>query len=328
MKYIFGPVNSRRLGSSLGVDLFTEKICNLNCIYCEVGPTALLTCERRPYTATEEILAELEDFFAGRGRQADIDVVTVTASGEPTLHADLGRIISFLRDLVDIRIALLTNGTTFDKPAVRREAGMADVVIPSLDAALPESFRKIDRPAQCLDLQRIIEGLVLFSHEFTGQLWLEILFANGINDTERDITALADVIARMRLDRIQINSVARPPLESFARPLPETRLQEINHFFKDRFPDIPVDLLARGASTADAAETAAKVQDAGPVSERLPEIIEMLRRRPCTAADINKTFHFGGPDKVEQSLEPLVLSGQLRLCQYGGRKYYQIREEH
>jgi len=322
MKYIFGPVNSRRLGRSLGVDLFTDKICNLNCIYCEVGPTVRLTCDRGAYTPTDEILLELERFFSRPGYKKDIDTVTITASGEPTLHAGLGRILSFLRNQVDTRIALLTNGTTLDDETVRREVSLADVVIPSLDAALPESFRRLDRPARCLDLEKVIEGLVTFSRQFAGQLWLEILFAEGINDDDRDLQALAEVIARMRLDRIQINTVARPPLESFARPLTKARLQEIGHFFQTRFADIPVDLLAQGAPTVD---VAGDRQRAEPVSERITEIIEMLRRRPCTAADINKTFHLGGSEKVEQSLEPLVRSGQLRLRQYGDRKYYQIQ---
>ena len=322
MKYIFGPVNSRRLGRSLGVDLFTDKICNLNCIYCEVGPTVRLTCDRGAYTPTDEILLELERFFSRPGYKKDIDTVTITASGEPTLHAGLGRILSFLRNQVDTRIALLTNGTTLDDETVRREVSLADVVIPSLDAALPESFRRLDRPARCLDLEKVIEGLVTFSRQFAGQLWLEILFAEGINDDDRDLQALAEVIARMRLDRIQINTVARPPLESFARPLTKARLQEIGHFFQTRFADIPVDLLAQGAPTVD---VAGDRQAAEPVSERITEIIEMLRRRPCTAADINKTFHLGGSEKVEQSLEPLVRSGQLRLRQYGDRKYYQIQ---
>ncbi len=322
MKYIFGPVNSRRLGRSLGVDLFTDKICNLNCIYCEVGPTVQLTCERGEYTPTDEILAELETFFSRPGYKKDIDTVTITASGEPTLHAGLGGILSFLRNQVDTRIALLTNGTTLDDETVRREVSLADVVIPSLDAALPESFRRLDRPARCLDLEKIIEGLVAFSRQFDGQLWLEILFAEGINDDDRDLQALAEVIARMRLDRIQINTVARPPLESFARPLTKARLQEIGCFFQTRFADIPVDLLAQGAPTVD---VAGDQQRAEPVSERITEIIEMLRRRPCTAADINKTFHLGGPEKVEQSLAPLVRSGQLSLRQYGDRKYYQVQ---
>jgi len=322
MKYIFGPVNSRRLGRSLGVDLFTDKICNLNCIYCEVGPTVRLTCERGEYTPTDEILAELETFFSRPGYKKDIDTVTITASGEPTLHAGLGGILSFLRNQVDTRIALLTNGTTLDDETVRRQVSLADVVIPSLDAALPESFRRLDRPARCLDLEKIIEGLVAFSRQFDGQLWLEILFAEGINDDDRDLQALAEVIARMRLDRIQINTVARPPLESFARPLTKARLQEIGCFFQTRFADIPVDLLAQGAPTVD---VAGDQQRAEPVSERITEIIEMLRRRPCTAADINKTFHLGGPEKVEQSLAPLVRSGQLSLRQYGDRKYYQVQ---
>jgi len=323
MKHIFGPVNSRRLGRSLGVDLFTEKICNLNCIYCEVGPTTRLTCDRREYTPTDGILTELENYFSRSDQKGKIDTVTVTASGEPSLHTGLGTILSFLRDRTDIRVALLTNGTTLDDAGVRGEASLADVVIPSLDSARVESFRRVDRPARCLDLDRIIEGLVVFSKQFSGQLWLEILFAEGINDSDRDLQALAETIARMRLDRIQINTVARPPLESFARPVAQAHLQEIGDYFQARFPGIPVDLLAKGAPTSD---TDGGQEAAEEVSDLLAEIFEMLRRRPCTAADINKTFHMGGPEKVEQSLAPFVQSGQLALRQHGGLNYYQVRD--
>ncbi len=323
MDHIFGPVNSRRLGRSLGIDLFSDKVCNLNCIYCEVGKTDRLTCERAEYVPTEKILGEIDRYFAEPGREQEIDVVTVTASGEPTLHAGFGSILAHLKDKTAKKIAVLTNGTTLMDAQVRQELAVADVVIPSLDAARETSFRKIDRPATCVDLPSVIEGLVVFSHEYAGEIWLEILFVRGINDDEADIQALQDVITRMRLDRIQLNTVARPPLESFARTVGGERMRQIAATLETNNPGIPVDLLARGSDT--------NIQDVEAIAgcgrsrdEILAEILQMLKRRPCTAADIDAVFPCGGPEKVEQYLTPLVHSGQVRTRVHGDRIYYLV----
>lgn len=326
MHYIFGPVNSRRLGRSLGIDLFREKICSLNCIYCEVGPTVKLTCERAEYAPTTAIIAETDSFFSQKERAAAVDFVTVTASGEPVLHSGLGEIISHLKQRADKPVAVLTNGTLLWEAQVRQELALADVVIPSLDAALPRGFRKIDRPARCLDLEQIIEGLVLFSHEFAGKIWLEILLAAGINDSDEEIAALCQAAGRMRVDRIQLNTVARPPLESFARPVPKTRMQAVAAEFFRHDPQRPVDLLAVGSVQPENPAAEKKIiTSARPNNQQAlqDEIVEMLKRRPCTAADINRVFPTGGADKVEQLLAALVESGLLHTRVHNGTLYYQ-----
>ncbi len=325
MKHIFGPVNSRRLGRSLGIDLFQEKICNLNCIYCEVGATTRLTCARAEYVPTAEIIAEIDAWCSQPEHVAELDFVTVTASGEPTLHSGLGEILSHLKKVTAKPVAVLTNGTTLSDAGVCAELALADVVIPSLDTALTSSFRKLDRPANCLDLEQVIEGLVTFSHQYRGRLWLEILFARGINDSDEDVTALRRVAARMRIDRIQLNTVARPPLESFARPLGRQRMLAIAEQFRLDDPSRPVDLLAKGAVQDDDHELQKDFDLASDADKQalLFEIMEMLKRRPCTAADINRTFHLGGTDKVEQLLDPLVHAGTLQKRPHGDRLYYQ-----
>jgi len=325
MNYIFGPVNSRRLGRSLGIDLFREKICSLNCIYCEVGATACLTCERAEYAPAAAIKAEIDAFFADQTRAAAVDFVTVTASGEPTLHSGLGAILAHLKRRTEKPVSVLTNGTLLWDAQVRQELAAADVVIPSLDSALPAGFRKIDRPAKCLDLEKIIEGLTVFSQEFAGQIWLEILLVQGINDTDEEVAALCRAAGRMRLDRIQLNTVIRPPLEPFARPLPQERMEEAAAAFRRHDPSRPVDMLSGGAAQEeDAAEK--KKFDLGTPADRqalLAEIVEMLKRRPCTAADINRVFHAGGADRVEQLLDALIRDGLLRKQIHNGRLYYQ-----
>ncbi len=326
MKHIFGPVNSRRLGRSLGIDLLPKKICNFDCIYCEVGATTLYTCERSEYVPTEEILVEIEQYCADPARLAQVDVVTVTASGEPTLHAGLGRIIRFLKERTGKPVAVLTNGTNLTRPDVVEELCQADIVIPSLDAALPESFRRLNRPASCVDLGEMIEGLVSFSHAFAGELWLEILVAKGINDSREDIAALLGVIARMRLTRVQLNTVARPPLEKFALPVSQERLQEIAALIA-AVPGVPrVEIIAHGISVfaqgdGAGAPTAASPRQGG--ADVLEEIVQMLQRRPCTAADIDRIFPLGGPDRIEQLLEPLVQSGRIEKRLHRDRTFYQ-----
>ena len=327
MNHIFGPVNSRRLGRSLGVDLFQNKTCSLNCIYCEVGPTVNLTCERADYSPTIDILSEIDIFCRNQERVAELDFITVTASGEPTLHAHFGEIISHLKKTAAKPIAVLTNGTPLTDPQVRQELSLADVVIPSLDSALPAGFRKIDRPAACVDLKEVIDGLVTFSHQYEGKIWLEILFAQGINDSAEEVEALCQAVRRMRLDRIQLNTVARPPLESFARPLNKQSMVAIARQLEKDNPLRPVDLLAFQASQDDESKEPKKFffnldREADKQAFTI-ELIEMLKRRPCTAADINRTFHLGGAEKVELLLDALVQDGRIQKRVHGDNLYYQ-----
>ncbi len=325
MNHIFGPVNSRRLGRSLGIDLLPRKICNFDCIYCEVGPTTNLTCERREYVPTGEIIAEIEEFCSDPARMESVDVVTVTASGEPTLHSGLGRILRFLKERTGKPVAVLTNGTNLSRRDVAADLSVADVVIPSLDAVLPESFRKLNRPARCVDLGEMIEGLVGFSHAFTGELWLEVLIVKGINDSGENIEALIKVIRRMKLSRVQLNTVARPPLEKFARPVSREALEETAARIASETAVPRVDIIAHGISTfaRTAEEGRTKIKfDYLKQEELIGDIEQMLQRRPCTAEDMSRTLALSGPEEVERLLEPLVKSGTIKKRLHEDRIYY------
>ncbi|GAB4344369.1 MAG: hypothetical protein Kow0089_20880 [Desulfobulbaceae bacterium] len=326
MNHIFGPVNSRRLGRSLGIDLLPAKICNFDCIYCEVGRTTNLTCERKEYVPTDSIIAEIDEYFSDAQRVELVDVVTVTAGGEPTLHSGLGRILRHLKETTGKPVAVLINGTNLDDPDVVAALNQADVVIPSLDAALEKSFRKLNRPAGCLDLERIIEGLVGFSRQYEGELWLEVLLAEGINDSPEDLEALAAAIGRMRVSRVQLNTVVRPPLESFARPLGPERLEAIARKLS-LVPGVPlVEVIAHGTSIFakgnDVVESKAKFWFLHR-EELIDNILQMLHRRPCTADDIARTFMLDGPEKVAELLEPLVKAGTVTKRVHRGVEYYQ-----
>jgi wyosine [tRNA(Phe)-imidazoG37] synthetase (radical SAM superfamily) len=324
MKFIFGPVNSRRLGRSLGIDLFSDKICNLNCIYCEVGATASPVRQRAFYTSTHAIIEEINAFCADARRLDSVDVLTVTAKGEPTLHQGLGEILRHIKRVTDKPVVVLTNGTTLMDQDVRQELMVADIVMPSLDSARIESFCKIDRPAAGMDVQEIIQGLALFSREYPGRLHLEILFVENCNDSYQDIEALLAVIKPMRLDRIQLNTVIRPPAELFARPVSKDKLAAIGRVFHEILA-IPIDLPFAPIDQGTRTQPPANLTKNGSSSldETLGEIFQMVQRRPCTAADINRTFQLGGPDKIEQLLEPFVNSGVLQLQYHENERYYQ-----
>ena len=321
MNFLFGPVNSRRLGRSLGIDLFREKICNLNCVYCEVGPTTVPANRRGLYSPTREILAEITEFCSDPHRLAAVDVLTVTAKGEPTLHLDLGVILRHIKSLTDKPVAVLTNGTTLADDEVREALQLADIVVPSLDAVRAESFSKVDRPARGLAVEAIINGLRDFSRAYRGRLWLEILLVRDINDADADIDALLPVLTTLRLDRIQLNTVVRPPADPGARPVAEARLAEIARRLQAALA-VPVDLPSPVAGFGDERDAAPlPTADAEPAALR-QAIIQMVRRRPCTAADIDRVFHLGGAEKVEQLLASLVASGTLRILSHAGDRFY------
>lgn len=311
MKYLFGPVNSRRLGLSLGVDLVPAKICSFDCIYCEIGPTTALTMRRGEYAPTAAVIAELEEYFTGleSGRGVVPRVVTLTASGEPTLHSGIGRIISYLKGRTELPVVVLTNGSLFTDPQVRLDLMGADIVAPSLDSARPESYALVNRPSpHCPGPAELIEGLAAFTEEFGGEVWLEILLVEGVNDSEADIAALVLAVARIRPDRIQLSTVVRPPAVPSARPLSATRLREI----AGRFGEIPVEVVAGFTGP----------EGSGGVSTS-EEIWEMLKRRPCTVEDIGQALGLTEA-AVSQSICDLAEAGRIRETVYDGRKYYQV----
>jgi wyosine [tRNA(Phe)-imidazoG37] synthetase (radical SAM superfamily) len=228
--YIFGPVPSRRLGLSLGVDVIPKKVCTLDCVYCEVGATDKRALRRREYFPAEAIITEVEGALASH---ANIDYISFSGSGEPTLNSKLGEIIRAVKEMTSIPVAVITNGTLFSLEDVRYDLIVADVVLPSLDAATQEVFEKIDRPHPQLRIETIIEGLREFRKEYKGQLWLEIMLAKGYNDQEEEIRKLRETIQTIRPDKVQLNTVLRPPSEDGVEPVSPSRMKEIQALFGD-----------------------------------------------------------------------------------------------
>ena len=243
MGYLFGPVLSRRLGLSMGVDLLRHKTCNLDCIYCELGRTDCLTCRRGRFVPPQKVLGEIRE-----KRNEPFDYLTFAGSGEPTLSQDLGRVVAFAKETVSSPVAVITNSTLLTSPAVRKEVAAADIVLPSLDAASPAAFQAINRPDPGLKIEEIVQGLKEFRREYSGEIWLEVMLVAGINDHEADLIARA--AESTEPDRIQLNTVVRTPAEP-VRPLSEEEMVRMLEIFPgaELIPDwdwrVPVDIRNR-----------------------------------------------------------------------------------
>jgi wyosine [tRNA(Phe)-imidazoG37] synthetase (radical SAM superfamily) len=323
MKHLFGPVNSRRLGLSQGIDLLPPKTCNFNCIYCEINRAPQLSCERGEHVPTTTILAEIDELLKDEARVRDLDVFTITASGEPTLHTGIGAIIRHLKEKTDKPVAILTNGSQLHLKEVQDDLMAADIVIPSLDAARPESFRRVNRPAKCsADLETIIDGIADFSRKFNGEIWLEVLLVENINDTPEDIAALKEAISKIRPTRVQLNTVARPPYESFAKPLSRKRMEGIKREIEEVYNN-PVDILAgsKDNEIPDSGKGRQITDEIVPPARVETEISEMLLRRPCTTSEIAAALNMNSEQAVE-ILKDMENRGCLTIKIHGGKKYY------
>jgi wyosine [tRNA(Phe)-imidazoG37] synthetase (radical SAM superfamily) len=231
IRNVFGPVPSRRLGRSLGVDLVPTKACSYDCIYCQLGRTTFKTVERREYVPMTDILMEVEERLAAG---VSADYITLSGSGEPTLHSDCGDILRTIKTLTDIPVAVLTNSSLLGDPQVRDELMAADLIIPSLDAGDAAMFSQVNRPHPAVDFAVMADGLAAFSHAFPGRLWLEIFLLDGLTAVEEEARKIAFHAARVRADKVQINTVSRPPAEEWAKAPTRQRLTELASLFGPR----------------------------------------------------------------------------------------------
>jgi wyosine [tRNA(Phe)-imidazoG37] synthetase (radical SAM superfamily) len=300
--YIFGPVPSRRLGLSLGIDLIPIKTCTYNCLYCQVGKTTHKTGATKPFVPTQDVLKELEE----RLEKIKPDTITLSGSGEPTLHSQIDQVISFIKGVTDIRIAILTNGSLFWKEEVRSRVSGADIIMPTLTTVFEKTFRTIHRPHPDLNLSLIIEGLKSLRKTYRGLLFLEVFFLAGLNDSEKEIDGLKRVVDQISPDRIQLNTVVRPPADSGAIPLDRKRLEEIKELFGDNAEIIADAPLKQKSGQYDSLDTT---------------VLEMARRRPVRAVDLAHVLNMS-LGEVEGIITGLLMKGSLRQQEHSGEVYY------
>jgi len=237
-KYLKGPVFSRRLGKSLGINIIMDKSCSFDCVYCEVGKTSDLTLIRQEYTPTHLIIKELDDFL---NKKPELDYITFSSTGEPTLHSKINEIINFIKEKYsDYNIALLTNSSLLWKNSVRKDIINVDLIVPSLDAVSSEIFQKINKPNSNLEIDKIINGLIKLKKEFKGEIWLEIFIIPGLNDQSKELNKFANLVKNLRPDKVQINSLDRPGTENWVKTLSKTRKKEIKSYFGNLKIDLEI----------------------------------------------------------------------------------------
>lgn len=308
---VYGPVPSRRLGRSLGVDLVPFKTCTYDCVYCQLGRTTRKTMRRQRWVDPSDVVAQV------RARlESEPDVIALAGSGEPTLHAGIGDVIAGIKRLTDVPVAVITNGSLLSHPTARRGLAAADIVLPSLDAPSDGLFQLINRPHAALRFADVVGGMIAFRNGYPGQLWLEVMLLAGVTGMVAEVERLAELAARIAPDRIQLNTAVRPPAESFVAPVPDSSLQAFAGLFTPH-AEVIADILPAGGSRVAARE----------------DILALLSRRPCTVAGIAAGLGIHHGEALKAATQ-LVTEGAAKLHAHEDRSFYvatpatlKIREE-
>lgn len=308
--YLFGPVNSRRLGISLGVDMVTFKTCSLNCVYCECGDTTSLSCDRKEYVSFDALKKELTDYLS---KKPTLDYVTFAGSGEPTLNSYLGKIVEYVKTTFpQYKTALLTNGTLLYDPQVRKECLQFDLICPSLDAISDEVFDKVNRPASNLDNSKVIDGLIQFSKEYKGVMWVEVFIVPDINDSQSELQRFKDTLTKINPQRVQLNSLDRPGACDWVTPVSSDTLSRIAAFLAP----LPVEIISRSGSKPKSEITGADLEET---------VVSLIRRRPSTLEELSviagKTIN-----EITAALENLVSEKIIYTYDVNGKSFYRVRK--
>jgi len=306
-QYVFGPVPSRRLGRSLGVDLVEFKTCTYDCIYCQLGRTTNKTVKRADYVPFEGVLSEVT---AKLNLRPLPDYITLSGSGEPTLYGRLGELIAAIKKLSSIPIAVLTNGSLLGDPLVRKGLLQADLVIPSLDAGSDRIFQYVNRPHPRIRFADMLDGLVQFRREFAKSIWLEVFILSGVTTVDAEIDRIVEAVGRIRPDRVQLNTVSRPPAEPYAMPASRERLDHI----ATRFPvqtEVIKDYGAKATEPSSRLTTNA--------------LLDLLRRRPCSLLDLVNGLGMH-PNQIMKEMGPLLESRCVEVRVLCGTTFYRSVE--
>jgi len=304
VQYVYGPVPSRRLGRSLGVDLIPFKTCTYDCVYCQLGRTTNLTLRRQECVPVDPVVADVERRLAEL--DAPPDYVTLAGSGEPTLHARLSRLVAEIRRRTNVPVAVLTNGSLLSEPAVADALAEVDLVVPSLDASAAGVWRRVNRPHPDLVWERMIGGLETFTARFGGQVWLEVMLLEGLTGTETEASAIAMLARRIGPDRVQLNTAVRPAAEASVRPVPAERLEELAALF-----DPPAEVVAEFREPAHRAAAGATAE----------EVLALLRRRPCSARDVADGLGIP-PNEALKRIDELNVAGRAEAVRRDGGVFY------
>ncbi|MGB9791356.1 MAG: radical SAM protein [Thermacetogeniaceae bacterium] len=308
-KHIYGPVPSRRLGRSLGIDLVPFKTCSYDCIYCQLGRTTDKTIVRKEYVRAEEVLSELEQKL----QTEDVpDYITLAGSGEPTLHAGIGKLIKEIKNLTNIPVAIITNGSLLWMEEVQDALMEADLVLPSLDAGDPDLFQYVNRPHEGISFEQMVNGLAEFTRCFTGEVWLEVFLLTGVTAIPSEVKKISALVEKIRPARVQLNTVTRPPAEEFALPVPPDLMTSLRELFPENTEII-------------SEENENSRSPLGTHEADEEEILALLRRRPCTAEDIAESLGLNLAEALK-CLESLRRTGKITTTIKDRKNFYLIEK--
>jgi wyosine [tRNA(Phe)-imidazoG37] synthetase (radical SAM superfamily) len=303
-RYIYGPVPSWRLGLSLGVDLVPFKTCTYDCIYCQLGRTTHKTAERHEYLPMADVLAEVEQKLADGPVP---DYVTLSGSGEPTLHERIGQLIGEIKKLTYIPIAVLTNGSLLWQREVQDALMEADLVLPSLDAGDDFLFRYVNRPHREITFDQMVRGLAEFTRRFPKPVWLEVFLLAGVTGILPEVEKIAALARQIQPQRVQLNTVSRPPSEEFACPVSWNQMKEFANFFDGKAEVISEDNKLQSPVVHEATDA---------------DILALLSRRPCTVQGVSAGLglHVG---EAAKRLQVLVEEGSVTTVRNNKTIFYE-----
>lgn len=312
MKYVFGPVVSRRLGQSLGIDTIPLKTCNWNCVYCQLGRTMPLTNQRREYIPREEIMADVEQTLKTHSSN-EIDWITFVGSGEPTLHSGIGWLIRRVKARTDKPVAVITNGALLYLSEVRGDLCAADAVLPTLDVGNANLYRKINRPHPETTFERLINGLVAFREEYRGKLWVEVMLVRGLNDSEESLREIAAALKTISPDEVHINLPTRPPVETWVQPPDEEGLMRA---------------LSTLGEVARVVHPAEGYFDLGGYDNVVDAVIGIITRHPMREDELLKALSRWSSADVNATLRELENSGRAQVIERYSCRFWSAVSAH
>jgi len=303
MQYVFGPVHSRRLGLSLGIDPVQGKTCTLDCVYCQLGATAVQTSERRVYAPAEAVVDEVRRALASGARP---DCITFSGTGEPTLNSELGSMIAGVRAVTDVPAVVITNSTLLHRGDVRADLMQAGIVMPSASTVSAQVFSRLCRPLPGFDFRQMLRGLELFSRDYQGRLWVEVMLVAGVNDSEDDLQSLADFLNGLHCEKIQINTVTRPPAEKHCAAAASAVLDRARQLFGPRAGII-------GSAAPPAAPA--------PPGDPPGRILALVRSHPCTLEQVCAALGLERA-QAEAALRDLLSGRRIEKTQHEAQIFY------
>ncbi|MDO9085149.1 MAG: radical SAM protein [Anaerolineaceae bacterium] len=312
MKYVFGPVPSRRLGQSLGIDPVSLKTCNWNCVYCQLGRTIPLTNQRKEYIPTQEIFSQAKQALEDH-QKGGIDWITFVGSGETLLALNVGILIAQIKQITKIPIAVITNGSLLYLPEVRQELFLADAILPSLDAGNAKLYKKINRPHPQVTFNRLVNGLKLFRQEYHGKLWIEVMLIKDLNDSAETLTEIASHLRDIQPDEVHILLPTRPPVEPWVKPADKDGIQRAIDIFGS---------IARVVNTTDGVFELAE-------NENLVDaVVDIITRHPMKESELLETLKKYSSGDVQNTLIILEMSKKAQVVTRYGERYWSAMHSH